>query len=303
MVNLRDPGLCCVATTGDRCGEGAVWHPEHRVVYWTDINRFLIHRYDLVTNSVRTWFFDRPVTALALTENASTLAVVMGSGLILWRPEDDHRSEPLFELPGWPYVRCNDARVDPAGRLWIGSMRNNVQPDGAPSPAGGKDGVLYRIDETGAETAWVKDIGISNTLAWSPNHEKFYFADTFENRIWEYDFDIESSTISGRQDFFDKFDRGLPDGSDIDDQGFLWNCRYGGGCIVRVAPSGEIDTVIELPVKNPTTCVFGGDDRSTLFITSAACDSTPSDRLAGCLFTFNAGVQGLEPNRFRYRSV
>ncbi len=54
----------CVAPTGDVCGEGAVWHAAHSAVYWTDINRFLIHRFTLADQCVRTWFFDEPVTAL-----------------------------------------------------------------------------------------------------------------------------------------------------------------------------------------------------------------------------------------------
>jgi sugar lactone lactonase YvrE len=45
-------------------------------------------------------------------------------------------------LDGWPKVRLNDARVDPRGSLWVGSMRNNVNADGASRPVGGRDGVL-----------------------------------------------------------------------------------------------------------------------------------------------------------------
>ena len=68
----------CVAATGDVCGEGAVWHAPHHTVYWTDINRFLIHRLNLEDSSVRTWLFDEPVTALALTDREDVLAVVLG---------------------------------------------------------------------------------------------------------------------------------------------------------------------------------------------------------------------------------
>ena len=60
----------CVAPTGDVCGEGAVWHAAHDAVYWTDINRFLIHRFTPADRIVRTWIFDEPVTALTLTDRA-----------------------------------------------------------------------------------------------------------------------------------------------------------------------------------------------------------------------------------------
>jgi sugar lactone lactonase YvrE len=74
----------CVAPTGDVCGEGAVWHAAHDAVHWTDINRFLIHRFTPANQSVRTWFFDEPVTALTLTDRPEVLAVVLGSRVILW---------------------------------------------------------------------------------------------------------------------------------------------------------------------------------------------------------------------------
>ncbi|HEV2205436.1 MAG TPA: SMP-30/gluconolactonase/LRE family protein, partial [Candidatus Acidoferrales bacterium] len=84
----------CVAPTNDVCGEGLVWHAAHHAVYWTDINRFLIHRFTRADECVRTWLFDEPVTALALTDRDDTLVVVLGSSVILWEPYTDRRSEP-----------------------------------------------------------------------------------------------------------------------------------------------------------------------------------------------------------------
>ena len=71
----------CVATTGDVCGEGVVWHAAH-----ADINRFLVHRFTPTDHCVRTWFFDEPVTALTLTDRDDALAVILGSQVILWEP-------------------------------------------------------------------------------------------------------------------------------------------------------------------------------------------------------------------------
>ena len=136
----------CVAPTGDVCGDGAVWHASHNAVYWTDINRFLIHRLNVADHSVRTWMFDEPVTALALTDREDVMVVVLGSQVILWEPASDKRHEPILKLEQFPKVRFNDARCDPRGSLWIGSMRNNVNADGSSSEAGGQDGVLIRLD-------------------------------------------------------------------------------------------------------------------------------------------------------------
>jgi len=288
----------CLAPTGDVCGEGAVWHAAHNAVYWTDINRFLVHRLTLADSSVRTWFFDEPVTALSLTDRDDVLVVVLGSCAILWEPATDLRHAPFFKLAAWPTVRLNDARCDPRGSLWIGSMRNNVNPDGSAGEAGGKDGVLLRVDPDAKVTTWRKEIGIANTLAWNPDRRRFYFGDTLDNVVWAYDYDSSTGAISNEQSFLTGFARGYPDGSTVDAQGFLWNCRFYGNCIVRVAPEGHIDRVIEMPVQNITTCTFGGPDLKTLFVTSASIESPAGDRLAGSLFSIQTDIPGQPENRF-----
>ncbi|MFY9980643.1 MAG: SMP-30/gluconolactonase/LRE family protein [Candidatus Sulfotelmatobacter sp.] len=299
MSSVKIGTPVCVAPTGDVCGEGAVWHAEHQAVYWNDINRFLVHRFTPADHAVRTWLFDEPVTALTLTERPETLAVVLGSGVILWEPETDVRHDFIFRLEEWPKVRLNDARADPRGSLWIGSMRNNVNFDGSSGAAGGQDGKLFRLDPDGQVTVWRENIGIANTLSWSPNQKKFYFGDTLANIISSYDYDAETGAIVNERPFLQDFDRGLPDGSTIDSEGYLWNCRFFGGCIVRVAPGGGIDRVIEMPVKNPTTCTFGGADLKTLYVTTARAEAPAGDRLAGSLYAIETDVAGQPENRFR----
>ncbi len=289
----------CVVPAGDRCGEGALWSDEERAVYWTDINRFLIHRLDEASGAVHSWFFDRPVVALSLTTRTDTLLVALGSHLILWQPETDSRRELGFHLPGWPEVRLNDGRTDPLGNFWVGSMKNNVGPDGEPGEPGFGLGVLYRITPQGEVSVWRRDLGIANTLCWSPDQRTFYFADTLADTICAYDYDAADASIANERAFLVEPGPGVPDGSAIDAEGHLWNCRYGGGCVLRVAPSGELVETIAMPVANITTAVFGGSDRRQLFITSAAHGPLCGERLAGGLFRLESDVPGLPPNRFR----
>lgn len=295
-LTLSEP--VCIAAAGDKCGEGILWEAATKCIYWTDINRFLVHRYDLRRAELKTWFFSEPATCVLVTGKRDTLLLVLGSKALLWEPECNVRHEPLFNLPGWPFVRCNDAAIDPRGDLWVGTMRNNVKAGGEPGEAGGADGVLYRIDGSGCVSEWRRDLGISNTLLWSPDNSRFYFGDTLQNQIWSYDYDQTDGSICNQQPFFQGFDRGWPDGSSIDSEGYIWNCRYGGGCIVRVAPDGSVDRVIEMPVSNLTNCTFGGKDNTTLYITSAAPDSGRWERFGGCLFAIETNVAGLPANEF-----
>jgi sugar lactone lactonase YvrE len=177
-------------------------------------------------------------------------------------------------------------------------MRNNVNADGSPCAAGGRDGILYRLDPDGRLTEWSRGLGIANTLAWSPDRRRFYFGDTLENIVWAYDFDPGTGSISNRRPFLESFGRGLPDGSCVDADGYLWNCRFFGGCIVRVEPGGKIDRLVELPVENATTCTFGGGDGRTLFVTTARAEATRWHRFAGGLFAIGTEVRGQTENRF-----
>jgi sugar lactone lactonase YvrE len=299
MTTVGEP--VCVAPAGDKCGEGAVWHETENVLYWCDINRFLIHRYDPTEQSVRSWFFDEVVSAIALTDRDDTLAVALGSRLILWKPNSDHRKDYIFRLEGWPAVRLNDGRVDPRGSFWLGSMRNNVNSDGSSGEAGGTDGKLYRVDPDGNITEWRHDIGIANTLAWSPDRRRFYSADTLANAVRVYSYDARTGDIADEQPFLMNFARGLPDGSATDSEGYLWNCRYDGGCIVRIAPDGTVDRVIEMPVSKITTCTFGGPELRTLYVTTASNAAPPHERLAGGLFAIETEVSGQRENRFGLR--
>jgi sugar lactone lactonase YvrE len=295
---IASPQVVCVAPVGDHCGEGAVWHAGEKALYWTDINRFLIHRFDEATHSVRTWMFDEPVTALTLTDRDNTLIAIFGSKAQFWQPSSNTLGRVLFRLPDWPTMRCNDARVDPCGSLWIGSMRNNVGVHGEKLEVAFSDGVLYRIDPDGKVSEWKHNVGISNTVTWSPARDLFYFADTPANIIYVFDYDNESGSIARERPFLAGFERGLPDGSAVDARGFLWNARYGGGCVVGIAPDGTVQRKIGLPVPNATTCTFGGVERRTLYITTAGL----GPRLAGSLFAIRMDAEGLPENHFGIRT-
>jgi sugar lactone lactonase YvrE len=162
-------------------------------------------------------------------------------------------------------------------------------------------GQLFRVGSDGAYSVEETEIGISNTLCWSPDRRIFYFGDTLQNEISAYDYDQETGAISGKRPFFSGFDRGGPDGSAMDCESYLWNCRFGGGCIVRIAPDGAVDRIVEMPCRDVTTCTFGGSDLKTLFITTASMRQHKGERLAGSLFALRVDVPGLPENVFRLR--
>lgn len=290
---MNGTDMRCLAATQDICGEGCIWHPELNAVFWTDINRGLLHSYSLATGAVDTWRFDQPVTAVVLTTQPHLIGVILGGRIVLWDTRLHKEVDTLFRLPDWPLVRCNDARVDPAGVLWFVTMQNNVRSDGSTADVTEWRGSLYSLVPGGGARQWRSGLGIGNTLAWSPGGDVMYFGDTLQNTLYRAPFDAASSTMGKPESFFSGFGRGLPDGSAVDCEGCLWNCRYGGGCIVQIAPDGSIAGIAETPVRNPTTCAFGMHDMRTLFFTSATeVQTAQQPNQGGTLFSLEAPICG-----------
>lgn len=282
------------------CGEGPLWSASEQALYWTDINRFLLQRYDLATGNVRHWMFDEPVCATSLTDMPGTLLLALGSKLILWNEATDERTEFAAPETNLPASRLNDGRPSPFGDFWVGSMQNNVDANGQGTPVDDHHlGTLYRVRRDGSVTVQDEKLGISNTLCWSPDGTVFYFGDTLQNTIFAWDYDAATGDIANKRPFFSGFERGGPDGSAIDQDGYLWNARYGGSCLVRVAPDGSIDRIVEMPTSNLTSCTFGGPDLKTLFITSAA---QPGELYAGSVFSMPVDVPGQPENTFPLKS-
>ena len=295
--------LTCLAPTGDICGEAATWNAAANQVHWVDINRFIVHTHDLGSGATRSELFDEPVVALSLTDRDGVLLVCLAFRMVLLDTASGARTALDIALPGAPEVRFNDGRTDPLGAFWVGSMGNNVGPQGENFPPVDGMGKLYRLRPRGSLEEIAAGFGIPNTLCWSPDRSLFYFGDTLKNEIRAYDYDAATGEIGASRPFLTGFDRGFPDGSAIDAEGYLWNCRFAGGCVVRVAPDGRIDRIVEMPVANVTTCCFGGPDLSTLFITTASVLKAESDRLAGSLFALRTDTRGLPENRFPIAKV
>ncbi len=281
----------CVAATADWCGEGALWHAKESALFWTDNRRNLIHRYSPEAEAVTTWEFDETVAALTLTDDSNTVCVVLGSRLLLWSPSTDERRAYGSRLEGWPHIRFNEAGVDPSGALWLGSMGNNLLPDGSRRAVTGTDGCLFRLNADGRLTAVVGEIGVANTLAWSPDGTRLYSADTLANDLRVYPFDQQKGGLGKPRSLLKDLPRGRPDGSAVDSEGSLWNCRYGGGCVVRVSPLGQVQEVVELPTINITSCAFGGPQLNILYVTTAMPDGPVQTGKWG-LFAMPTSVMG-----------
>lgn len=279
----------------DILGEGAFWHAREGAFYWVDIVSRLVSRLS-ADGRVTDWVLDEPVSA-AIPRADGGIAVALASGIFLLDP-DSGATTPLSRPDAAnPGNRSNEARCDPQGRLWLGTMQNNIGPDGESLPMERSTGALYCVSPDGSSACLETGFGIPNTLAWSPDGRTLYLADTLKTTIYAYDYRPDGPSITGKRVFAAPKGLGVPDGSAMDCEGYLWNARWGGGCLLRLRPDGRIDRIVELPVANPTCCAFGGPDLRTLYVTSTRHgmpeDAVAANPMEGALLALRTEVAGL----------
>ena len=294
--------VICAVDSKNTLGEGPVWCPVEQALYWVDIDvlKPSINRWYPATNQHERWDMPEYVTALALREQGGLL-VAGRSGLSYFDPQTGDLKTIVHPDADNPQNRYNDGKCDCKGRFWVGSMQNNMDDQGGDIPITENSGSLFRLDPDGTCQQMDTGFGISNTFAWSLDNKTMYFGDSLD-AIYAYDFDFETGSIGNRRDFFRLEERGVPDGSTIDAEGYLWNARWDGHCIVRIAPDGTLDRVIDMPAQKITSCMFGGANLDVLYMTSARQGLTDRDLVdqpeAGGIFAVDVGVRGLPEARF-----
>ena len=277
-------------------GEGITYSAVNNNLYWLDINNTSkLFKLNLSSNKSEMFELPEIVTATSVKSD-DELILASNNGLNLFTISNKKFERVLNIEDQLKSTRSNDGGSDAYGRFWLGTMQNNFDKDGNDIPIKDNIGKLYKVDIDMNVSVVEEDLGIPNTFVWSPNNTKFYFTDTLNGKILSYNFELESGELSNKKDFA-QFERGHPDGSTIDTDGCIWNCRWGGSCIVRFTPTGEVDQIIEMPVQNITNCIFGGSDMKTLFITTASNREENKNDLDGSLFAINLNYQGIEDNK------
>jgi len=277
-------------------GEGITYCSVNNNLYWLDINnKSKLFKLNLSSNKSELFELPEIVTATSVKSN-DELILASNNGLNLFTISSKKFERVLNIEDQLKLTRSNDGGSDAHGRFWLGTMQNNFDKDGNDIPINDNIGKLYKVDIDMNISVAEEGLGIPNTFVWNPNNTKFYFTDTLNGKILSYNFELESGELSNKKDFA-QFERGHPDGSTIDTDGCIWNCRWGGSCIVRFTPTGEVDQIIEMPVQNITNCIFGGSDMKTLFITTASNREENKNDLDGSLFAINLNYQGIEDNK------
>ncbi|PSJ64312.1 SMP-30/gluconolactonase/LRE family protein [Kumtagia ephedrae] len=277
-------------------GEGPLWDVEQQRLYWIDAAGMRVFRATHDGREIRAWDVPSRVGSIAIRKDGKGAICSLAKG---FHALDFGTGEcPLVaEIEtARPTNWINDGKVDRRGRFFAGTMDSQET---------GPYGALYRLDPDFTVTQMETGIIVSNGPCWSPDGDIFYFADSWSGEIWAYDYDQETGSVSNRRTFtkIDTSRGGAADGSTVDAEGFLWNAQVYDGKLVRYAPDGSVDRVIDMPVKKVTSVMFGGPNLDILYVTSMAKPPLPrfpgDGVLRGSLFAIHGlGIKGVPEPRF-----
>lgn len=267
-------------------GEGPLWNMSTGLLSWVDIRGGSVHLTTEGGEELARHMIGQMVgAALPRADGGFLLAAEDG---FLMLSEEGEATPFLPMLAERPELRFNDAKCDPAGRAFAGSMAIDK------SPAAGS---LYRLDVGPKARPVLDGLTVANGLGWSPDGGTFWFADSAERQICGFDYDpVEGGLGARRVTIPLQQTSGVPDGFCVDDEGGIWLALWGGGAVHRYLPDGRLDAIIRVPARNVTSCAFGGANGDRLFITTAR-RGVPEEELgaepeAGGLFVVLPGFTG-----------
>ena len=267
-------------------GEAPQWDARERSLVWVDILAGVVFITSASGESRDSFTIGHAVgSAMPAVGGGWLLADVTGfTGL----SPNGSTTTLLDVLAGRPELRFNDAKCDPLGRAWAGTVAEGHAPG---------TGTLYRLDPGPVATPVLGGLTVSNGLGWSPDARTMWLADSADRFIRAFEFEAETGRLgAGRGVIELRETAGKADGLCVDDAGCLWVGLWAGGAVHRYAPDGRLDTIVRVPAGQVTSCAFGGSDGSTLFITTARVGLTAEvlrlEPLAGGLFVVEPGVTG-----------
>jgi sugar lactone lactonase YvrE len=223
------------------------------------VERPAIWRYDPRSGEVAHWPLSLDVGAMALRARGGAV-LAASDGFYLFDFDSGSLEQVHAIDTHGGRVRLNDGKCDRRGRFFAGGM-DDQEELGVCS--------LYRLDPDLTVTEVDHGIICSNGPCWSPDDRTFYFADSFRQELYRYDYDIDSGTLSNKRVFAStRQDPGLADGSTVDAEGCVWNAQVISGHLVRYTPDGKVERRIGMPVRNITSVMFGGENLDEIYVTS-----------------------------------
>jgi sugar lactone lactonase YvrE len=279
--------------TQHELAEGPRWDDSTGTASWVDIAEGYVFTGvldgELLQVTSRLDF--RNTVGAAVPASDGGYLVAAHDRLVAVAPDGSRRSSEQVVDRGAD-LRLNDAAVDPAGRLLVGSLATDHRLGAA---------ALFRLEAAGTCTVVRDGLNLANGIGWSPDGSRLYLADSVPGVVWSASYDIDNGEAHSWTPLVTELN-GLPDGLCVDTEGRLWVALWNGAQVACFAPTGELVHTVTLPVPHVTAVAFVGPARDRLLITSARDELDSTARatypLSGRLFLADVGAVGLPTHRW-----
>ncbi len=280
-----------VADYACETGEGPLWHSDEQALYWVDIPRGRLFRYDPVLDEHAMIYEDRPIGGYTIQQDGSLLCFRDQGNVVVLDPQGNLVRTVVESVPALLTTRFNDVIAAPDGSVFAGTMS-----------CAALAGRLYQLTRDGRLSVILEEQGTPNGMGFSPDEQWMYYQDSRAQKLWRFDYEAASGNLSDLRllrTASESGDRGRGDGLTVDTNGDLWSARWEGGCVLQCDPAGVPRRHYDLPAECVTSVAFGGRDLNQLYVTSACGEARPDKGVAaGALFRLQPGVAG----RPEYRS-
>jgi sugar lactone lactonase YvrE len=268
-------------------GEGPVWW--QGALYFVDIEKHRVHRFDPASGSEKSWDIGQRVGTVVPRESGG-LVVAGDHGLFFLDEESGGLTAIADPEPDKPDNRFNDGKCSPDGRFFAGTI-SLVKKTG--------DARLYRLDPDLTLHEAFGPVTNSNGIAWSADGKTVYYIDTPRQEVLAFDYEPDGHLRNLRSVVSTAHIEASPDGMTLDAEGNLWIAFCHGACVACFSPvTGEELQRIPLPCLETTACAFGGPGLADLYVTTGIHKSVAEEH-AGRLFVIRGlGVAGVPANAF-----
>jgi L-arabinonolactonase len=281
-----------VVDAENQLGECVLWCERSERVLWTDILGKTLYAHHPASGKTERWSMPEPLASFALTDNDDRLLVGLASQLAFY-DFSTAAITPICAVEPALSTRLNDGRCDRQGRFVFGTF-NTAEPRE-------RIGSFYRLGaDLQLERLPLPACAIANSICFSPDGGTIFYCNSPDRAIRCADYDQHTGAISNDRVFVTLDGAaGEPDGSCMDADGYLWNAQWGAGRVVRYAPDGAVERVIETPALQPSCVAFGGAALDVLYVSSARVGMAEPAVHDGALFGGAiAGVCGIPESRF-----
>lgn len=211
----------------------------------------------------------------------------------------------------------NFVYIDSAGRTWI-TVSTRLTPRAAAYRQDVADGFIVLVDDQGARIV-ADGLGYTNEVALDPSGKWLYVNETFSRRLSR--FPLHANGTLGKKEVVTEFGAGtFPDGLVFDVDGHVWITSIVSNRVIRVAPDGSqqlmledndqdhltwveeafvagelgrphLDNIRSQRLRNISSLAFGGPDLRTGYLGCLLGDS---------IAHLPMPVAGIPPSHWRY---